>query len=125
LTALEAARNDILSEEQCMAARVCEKMRAPIAKLAGVAGFRPLITRAVALAKSDAASLDVIEVRSDGSLAGFEAFDSQAEAGIVVVARLLELLVTFIGISITLQILRDVWPDATLDTSGAESGEQS
>ena len=62
-----------------------------------------------------------VQVRADGSLEGFDAARCQegaaqgGEAGVVVVAQLLGLLVTFIGEPLTLRLVRDAWPDAPVD----------
>src|SRR5688572_10054795 len=102
LIALEAARapSDGPAGE---AVRACEKLRVPLAKLAGVAGFRSLMARALALARAEVPWLGSVQVRADGSLEGFDAAGREqgaapaGEAGVAVVAQLLGLLVTFIG----------------------------
>jgi hypothetical protein len=99
---------------------VCEKLRLPLAKLAGVAGFRSLLSRAVALAKSEDPSLVAVRVGADGSLEGLDApgqdqgTGAGGAAGVVVVAQLLGLLVTFIGEPLTLRLVRDAWPNASV-----------
>jgi hypothetical protein len=112
------------------AVRACEKLRVPLGKLAGVAGFRSLMTRAMALATREVPWLDSVQVRADGSLEEFDAARSQqgaaqgGEAGAVVVAQLLGLLVTFIGEPLTLRLVRDAWPDASVSEMHAESVER-
>src|SRR5436305_6272169 len=69
LIALEAARDEPPAPGGSAAVRVCEKLRLPLARLVGTEGFRSLLSRAVALAKSEAPSLDAV-VRADGSLEG-------------------------------------------------------
>jgi hypothetical protein len=130
LIALEAAGvpSDGLVAE---AVRACEKLRVPLAKLAGVAGFRSLMTRAMALATAEAPWLASVQVRADGSLEGFDADGlyqgavPSGEPGVVVVAQLLGLLVTFIGEPLTLRIVRDAWPHAPVAGMDAGSGEGS
>ena len=112
LIALEAAREP--SDGPAGAAvRACEKLRVPLTRLVGVAGFCSLLSRALAMAKAEAPSLDAARVRPDGSLEGLDgmgpAQDSEAGA---VVAQLLGLLVTFIGEHLTLPLVREAWPDA-------------
>jgi hypothetical protein len=98
------------------AGRVVEKLRITLARFAGAAGYRSLLMRAVTLAKAEAASLAPLQVQPDGSLQGFDGIEQKdAEAGVVVVACLLSLLVTFIGMPLTIRLVRDAWPDATLD----------
>jgi hypothetical protein len=99
--------------------------------LVGVAGFRSLMSRAVAMAKAEVPSLAAVQVRADGSLEGLDGAGPDqiagagSEAGVVIVAQLLGLLVTFIGEPLTLRLVRDAWPDASIPATGAESGEQS
>lgn len=109
------------------AVRACEKLRVPLAKLVGVTGFRSLQSRALALAKVEIPSLDAVQVRPDGSLEGWDRIGrtQDAEAGAAVVAQLLELLVTFIGEPLTLHLVRDGWPDASVAGIDAGSGEGS
>ena len=113
------------------AVQVCEKLRVPLARLAGLAGFRSLMARALALATAEVPWLGSVRLRDDGSLEGFdEAGDrrdavASGEAGVEVVAQLLGLLVTFIGESLTLRLVRDAWPDAPLDEAGVKAGGRS
>jgi hypothetical protein len=131
LIACEAAYDEPPAGCGRAAVRVCEKLRPPVARLAGTEGFRSLLSRAVALAKSEVSSLAAVQVRADGSLEGLDDDrpdrDAVAggEGGVVVVAQLLGLLVTFIGEPLTLRLVRDAWPDAPIPATGAETGEQS
>ena len=116
LVALEVARDEPPVTGGSAAVRVCEKLRLPLARLAGTEGFRSLLSRAVAVAKSEVPSLDAVVVRADGSLEGLDGAGhdqdagARGEAGVVVVAQLLALLVTFIGEPLTLGLVRDAWP---------------
>jgi hypothetical protein len=89
--------------------RVCDKLRRPLITLAGVAGFRSLLTRALTLAKRESPVLDGWEVKADGSLAGLNG--EAAQSGGVLIAHLIGLMITFIGESLTLRLLHDVWLD--------------
>jgi len=97
-------------------------------KLAGVAGFRSLMSRAVALAKAESPSLSAINVQTNGSLEGLEKVGqvqserSTDQAGDLVVAQLLGLLVTFIGEPLTLGLVRDAWPNESVPGLDSESG---
>jgi hypothetical protein len=116
LIALEAPRDAGPDASESQAGRVCEKLRQPLARFAGVAGYRSLISRAVAMAKAKAPLLEPLQVQSDGSLQGFHGVEqSDGEAGTVVVVYLLSLLVEFIGTPLTISLVRDAWPDASLD----------
>jgi hypothetical protein len=98
---------------------VCEKLRGPLAILSGHNGFRSLLSRALALAGDELHWLRAVHVKADGSLevpTDMAELDGKeiAESEVVLVSKLLELLVTFIGEPLTLSLLREVWPRAPL-----------
>jgi hypothetical protein len=101
--------------------RVCEKLRQPLSRLAGVAGFRSLLSRALALANDEVRWMKAIHVRADGSLEGLDEAQSQlseteiADGEIVLIAQLIGLLATFIGEELTLRLVQESWPDAAFD----------
>jgi hypothetical protein len=129
LLALEAARDEPPATGGREAGRVCEKLRLPLAKLAGIAGFRSLMSRAVAMAKAEVPSLAAVQVRADGLLEGLDGagHDQDAgaggEGGVEVVAQLLGLLLTFIGEPLTLRLVRDAWPEASVTGADVRRGE--
>jgi hypothetical protein len=108
--------------------RVYEKLRQSLSAFAGVAAFESLAFRALTQAKSEAPSLWAARVAADGSLQGLSEFEPQndmdkelsgelyaGDGGIVLIARLLRLLLVFLGEALTLSLLRNAWPDATFD----------
>jgi hypothetical protein len=121
LIANEAA-SDTSSENLAPAAiRVCEKLRRPLTTLAGAAGFHSLLLRAVTLAKREAPSLATLQVKADGSLedGGLNGNSHESEGGILLVAHLIGLLFSFIGETLTLRLVHDVWPAASLGSQGS------
>jgi len=92
--------------------RVCAKLRQPLCALAGVTGFRSLLSRALTLARADAPSLSAVQVAADASLQGLDELRSQVdadqtrEAGIILITQLLGLLVRVVGEAVTLQLVR-------------------
>lgn len=118
-----AAAHDNSSEARVdVAVQVIAELRLRLIRLAGVDGFRSLLSRALTLAKTEVPSLSMVQVRADSSLEGFdeiersqEAAGAAGQAGIALVAHLLELLVTFIGAPLTLGLVHDAWPDASMD----------
>ena len=126
LIALEASRN-VSTEPGGAAARACEVLRQSLARLVGVDGFRSLLSRSLAIAKTKASALDAVHVGPDGSLRGFEGIvgTEVVNAGSVIMAELLGLLVTFIGEPLTLRLVWDAWPEASVAELDAASGEQS
>ena len=103
--------------------RVCAKLRRPLITLAGVAGFRSLLARALTLARAEAPSLSVVQVAADGSLKGLDELEPQIDIdkeqardeGAILIAQLIGLLLTFIGEGLTLRLVQDVWPEAAFD----------
>ena len=101
--------------------RVCAKLRRPLITLAGVAGFRSLLSRALTLARADAPSLSAVQVAADGSVKGLDELASQTDkeqardGGAILIAQLIGLLLTFIGEGLTLRLVQDVWPEAAFD----------
>jgi hypothetical protein len=110
--------------------RVCEKLSQPLIALAGVAGFRSLLSRALTLARAEASSLSAIQVAADGSLQGLDGFrpqvdaDQAREAGIILITQLLGLLVRVVGEAVTLQMVTsEILPDFRfLSKSGMPMG---
>ncbi|MBK6540112.1 MAG: hypothetical protein IPG10_02260 [Flavobacteriales bacterium] len=104
-------------------ARVCGKLGALLSKLAGAAGYRSLLSRALALAQVEAPALKTLHVLPDGKLIGFyEATEGThkeefARSEVALVAQLLGLLHTFIGEPLTLQLVKEAWPEIDLDPS--------
>mgnify|MGYP007080463154 CR=1 FL=1 len=99
------------------AARVCDKLRKVLTTFAGNAGFRSLLTRALTLAAARAPELEGVTVMLDGSLSGIDRVESGKKKGAaqeweeVLVAQLLDLLVTFVGEGLMHQLVRQAWPD--------------
>ena len=116
LIALELARGE--SSPAGGAGRVCDRLRVPLARLAGVAGFRSLLSRALVLAKAGNPSLHLVVVQEDGTLEGFAEHGADGDA---IVTHLLALLVTFIGEPLTRQLVMGAWPDAG-ETDGRVGG---
>ena len=105
---------------------VCEKLRDNLASLMGTSGFAAVLARALVVAGSEVSFLRTVRVRADGSLEGLDDITSRLsveqmdEGGAVLVARVLGLLVSFIGYDLTRQLLREVWPKL----SGEDSRKQ-
>jgi hypothetical protein len=101
--------------------RVFAKLRRPLITLAGVAGFRSLLSRALTLARTEAPSLSAVQVAADGSLKGLDELASQADKqqarneGAILIAQLIGLLLTFIGEGLTLRLVQDEWPEAAFN----------
>jgi hypothetical protein len=96
----------------------------------------------LALARTEAPSLDAVRVSSDGELHGLErdlgeiehpididkdrAGESQAGEGeIILIARILGLLLLFLGEAIVLSLLRVTWPGAAFDDRNSVHGRKA
>ena len=110
----EMSRNASSKSKPTAAFVVIETLSPHFGPLMGAAGFRALISRALVLASAEVAWLSELHVNADGSFEGLNELEAQANpeeisnAGIVLLARLLGLLVTFIGDELTLQLLNNV-----------------
>jgi hypothetical protein len=130
ILAVEAARAKAADTQVDEAVTVCAKLQVPLSRFTGPAGFLSLLSRALVLAKAEVPSLSVVQVRPDGSLVGFDEIkhnqDAEAlEKGrLVLVAHLLGLLATFIGEALTRCLVRDAWPDESIDNTDLR-GEQT
>src|SRR5665213_1699176 len=93
---------------------VGEKMRLHLTALMRNVGFRALLSRALALATTEAPWLRAVHVKADGSLGGLDELRGQvgpekiAEGSVVLLARVLGLLVAFIGGNLTLRLVREM-----------------
>lgn len=115
--------------------RVCEKLRCSLTAMAGLDGFRALLSRALTLAKAEFPALWAVSVNRDGSIENLDGVsgassgvepDSKhavADGGVILIAQLLGLLVLFIGEGLTVQLMEDLWPAAGFD--GIGSGKES
>ena len=108
---------------------VFEKLRQPLSHLLGIAGFRALFSRALALASEDAPWLRALHIKADGCLEGLAELAAQldqngiAAGEVVLVARLLELLATFIGPALTLRLIQGAWPKGSFDDLNFDKGQ--
>ena len=126
LLTYEAVAGENSEPAESAAFRVCAKLRRPLITLAGVAGFRSLLSRALTLARAEAPSLSAVQVTADGSLKGLDELKPQIDkeqardGGAILIAQLIGLLLTFIGEGLTLRLVQDVWPEAVFDSRVSE-----
>lgn len=95
---------------------VFKPLRERFVKLAGIGGWCALLVRALALAADDVPWLRMLEINSDGTFTGLDEVRTKVDPGkiargeVALTEHLLGLLVTFIGPSLTLQLVKDIWP---------------
>lgn len=99
---------------------ICDKLREPLGALTGAGGYRALLARALALAHAEVRWLHAVHIKSDGTLDFPKELarlrkEDLAKGEVILVAHLLDLLVTFIGEALMLSLLQDVWPQAPLE----------
>ncbi len=124
LVACEAATRNPSGARDSRAFCASEKLRVPLGKLVGISGFRALLTRALALGGEEAPVLLELHIKADGSLEYLDAGvdpRTASEGEVVLLAHMAGLLVTFIGPALTVQMLRDIWPD--IDDADVGTGE--
>ena len=130
LLTYEAVAGENSKAAESAAFRVCAKLRQPLITLAGVAGFRSLLSRALTLARAEAPSLSAVQIAADGSLQGLDGLrpelhaDEAGEAGLILITQLLGLLVRVVGEASTLQLVTsEILPDFKfLSNSGIPIG---
>jgi hypothetical protein len=130
LLATETGRNK--SSETRTAARldVFEKLGPPLATLMGQGGFRAVLARSLALGSEEVPWLRAVHVKADGSFEKWEELQEQlnpnefAEGKVVLLAQLIALLVAFIGVNLTLHLLRGVWPKVPFDDLDFDGGKK-
>ena len=131
LIACETRGNKSSGTKTPAAFPVCEKLRPHLATLMGNTGFRALLSHALARAEADVPSLRAMQVKADGSLAGLDKPEVQADpeerakGSVVLVAQLLDLLVAFIGQTLMLRIVGDAWPKLSLNDLGFGKGDKN
>lgn len=117
LLALEAAGRTPPDAQAPAAVRVCDTLRRPLSRLMGGAGFRSLLSRALALAGAEVHWLKAVHVTAEGALEGWgEAAgplsrDEIAHGGVSLIAQLIGLLQTFIGEALTARLVQEAWPE--------------
>lgn len=92
--------------------RVYERLRRQLGASFGIDGFQALASRALALAKSESPRLGAVQITANGDLRGLGEVeplaDDNGEAGIVLIAQLLGLFLTFLGEATTLRLIEDM-----------------
>ena len=114
LVAREADASTTTLHAEPATVRVYERLRRQLGAPVGNDGFQALASRALALAKSESPRLSAVEVTANGGLRGLSEVDSQTEAdedgetGIILIAQLLGLFLTFLGEATTLRLIEDL-----------------
>ena len=127
LVACEAGASTTSLKTEPATVRVYERLRRQLGAPVGIDGFQALASRALALAKSESPRLSAVRVTANGGLVGLGEAESQtdtdedAEVGIVLIAKLLGLFLTFLGEATTLRLIEDLRRQVDVRTEPATS----
>jgi hypothetical protein len=114
LVACETDVNTTSLHTEAATVRVYERLRRQLGVSVGGDGFQAFASRALALAKSESPRLGAVEVTANGGLRGLGEVESptdtdgDGEAGIILIAQLLGLFLTFLGEATTLRLIEDL-----------------
>jgi hypothetical protein len=110
--------------------RVFARLGERLAGLFGAVGYRALLTRALGLARGEVPELALVtvEARAAGDLRGLAEFAAaQGDAPAVaadgftaIFAHVIDLLAAFIGVQLTLRLVRESWPGVEEAMRGLE-----
>jgi len=114
LIACEADASTASLQTEPATVRVYERLRRQLGAPVGVDGFQALAFRALALAKSESPRLSTVQITENGGLRGLGEVESEmnadeaGEAGVILIAQLLGLFLTFLGEATTLRLIEDL-----------------
>jgi hypothetical protein len=114
LVACEADATTVSLQTEPATVRVYERLRRQLSAPVGVDGFRALASRALALAKAESPRLRAVQITENGDLRGLDEVESQTDAnedgevGVILIAQLLGLFLTFLGEATTLRLIEDL-----------------
>jgi hypothetical protein len=114
LVACEANASTTTLQTEPATVRVYERLRRQLCAPMGADGFQVLASRALSLAKSESARLSAVQVTADGCLRGLGEVESQTDtdrdgdSGVILIAQLIGLFLTFLGEATTLRLIEDL-----------------
>jgi hypothetical protein len=125
LVACEADASATSRQAEPATVRVYERLRRQLGASVGVDCFQALASRALALAKSESPKLSAVQVTSNGGLRGLREVESRTntdedgEVGIILIAQLLGLFLSFLGEATTLRLIEDLRLQVDAETQSA------
>jgi len=131
LVASEADASTTSLHSEPATVRVYERLRRQLGSPVGVDGFQSLASRALALAKSQSPRLSAVQVAANGDLRWLgeakseTGADADGEAGIILIAQLLGLFLTFLGEATTLRLIEDLRLQADAHTESDTTTEDT
>ena len=129
LVASEAEAAKATLHTQPATVRVYEKLRRQLGAPVGTDGFQTLASRALALARSESPRLNAVEVTANGGLRGLGEIESKTgteeEVGVILIAQLLGLFLTFLGEATTLRLIEDLRLQVDVKTDPPTSAQDT
>jgi hypothetical protein len=131
LVASEADTSTTSLQTEPATVRVYERLRRQLGAPVGADGFQALASRGLALAKSQSPRLSAVQVTANGGLHGLGKVEPQTdadedgEAGIILIAQLLGLFLTFLGEATTLRLIEDLRLQVDVRTESATTAEDA
>jgi hypothetical protein len=131
LVASEADASTTSLQTESATVRVYERLRRQLCAPVGIDGFRALASRALALAKSQSPRLSAVQLTANGDLRGLDEVeppantDEDGEAGIILIAQLLGLFLTFLGEATTLRLIDDLRTQVEVSRESAGAKEDT
>jgi hypothetical protein len=125
LVAREANGSTTSLQTDSATVRVYDRLRRQLGASVGADGFHVVASRALALAKSQSLLLSTVQVTANGALLGLDEVESQTDAdddgkaGIILIAQLLGLFLTFLGEATTLRLIEDLHLQVDVKTESA------
>ena len=125
LVACEAEASTTSLQTEPATLRVYNRLRQQFSEPVGVDGFQALASRALALAKSESPRLGAVQVTANGVLRGLGEVESQTgtdedgDVGVILIAQLLGLFLTFLGEATTLRLIEDLRLQVDVRTGSA------
>ena len=130
VVAFEARENGTNGAGNPVAFAICGKLCPHWANLMGSIGFRTLLSRALVSVHGKVAWLRAVHVQADGLLAWSakpEAHVAAAEMAVgsaVLLVELVGLLEGFIGETLAMRMMHDVWPKLSPSDSDSDKGHR-
>jgi len=133
LLAYESDGGDTSGPAGSATLRVYEKLRGNLRVLVGLAGFQALASRALTLARSQVPGLSAVQVAADGKLQGITEIEPPMKAGengidedgVVLISNLLGLLFMFLGPTLTMNLVLNMWPDEAFEVGNPKNGRKA
>ncbi len=131
LVACEAEASTTALQAEPATVRVYERLRRQLSAPVGNDGFQALASRALALARSQSPRLSAVQVTANGGLRGLGEVESRTdadddgEAGIILIAQLLGMFLTFLGEATTLRLIEDLRLQVDARTGAATNAEDT